>query len=132
MLADVERVELPPGLTIAGIVEVVHPDPVLRAHAAVTIGGELVPVERCRNVRPKAGALLAISAVPGNGQTALCAVLVVAIAVAAVYTGGAAAGLFAPGSTAGLLAGAAASAAIPAAGPLAVNAPSPPAAAVPA
>ena len=127
MSPDVERAEIPPGLTVAGILEVVQVDPVLRAHCHVTIGGQVVPVDMYDRVRPKAGASLTVAVMPANGQTALRAVLVIAIAVAAVYTGGAAAIAF--GGTAtfgGSLAGAAAATAIPLGGPLALNALQPP------
>lgn len=119
-----ERLEMPPGLTILGILDAVQPDPVLRAHCHVTLDGELVPREVWPRLYPKAGTELAVSVMPADGQTALRAVLLVAVAVLAV-----AAPYSLPATSAfaaGTLGGSLLAAGIPSAGYLAVNALPPP------
>jgi hypothetical protein len=129
---DVERLELPPGLSVLGILETVQADPVLRVHCHVTIGDHLIPREAWARVYPKAGAELAVSVMPANGQTALRAVLLVAVAVAAIAAPYAAVGAGASATTfgAGTFGGALLAAGMPTVGYLAVNTLSPPAGAV--
>lgn len=137
--AEPVRVELPEGGSLADILEVVQPDPVLRRFAHVYVGDEYVCPTWYARVRPKAGADVTIRIVPtgssGGGQkNALSIVLRIAVviiaAVATWYLGGSGGYLAAGGlgwSAGAASAGAAVvGAAIPLAGPLLVNAASPP------
>ena len=76
------------GLTIAEIVDLIQPDPLLRAHGVGFIGDHMIAREHWHRVRPKSGALLSIRLLPSSGRTAAMiglAVLVIAVAIAAPY-----------------------------------------------
>ena len=82
---------IPEGRSLAEIIELVQPDPVLRAHAHIYIDGWLVPRERWRVVRPRAGHLVSISIVPaggGGGKNPLRFVLSLAVVAASIGFGG--------------------------------------------
>ncbi|MBK8909043.1 MAG: hypothetical protein IPM60_14450 [Rhodospirillales bacterium] len=128
------------GGTVAEILADAGMDPVLAAHAHVWIGDgamtrEPVPVARqhWHRVRPKPGTVLTVRVVPrggggGGGKNPLRAVMMIAVAVLAVYTGGLAAGLmgFTAGTTGFAVASAAVGAVVTAVGSLIVNAIAPP------
>jgi hypothetical protein len=81
---------VPSGLSIAEIVELIQPDPVLRAHGVAFIGEHAVARDRWHRVRPKAGALLSIRLLPSGSGARIAAmigiaVLAIALAVAAPY-----------------------------------------------
>ena len=81
------REVVPAGMTVAEIVAVHIPESDLWQYLRVYIKGEIVPVERWRYLRPRAGAELAITVVPGGGGNTLRMVLMVAIVVVAVAAG---------------------------------------------
>src|SRR3546814_20902336 len=65
------RVEVPAGLTVAEILDIVQPDPMLRLHAHVWIGPHKIERHLWHRVRPNPGVELAIRVVPqgdGGGQ----------------------------------------------------------------
>ena len=80
---------LPAGLSVAEILVQVQPDPVLLQHAHVFIGPDYVPRDCWGQVRPKAGALVAIRVVPsgGDGKNPLATILTIAVIAAAVWVG---------------------------------------------
>jgi len=121
---DVVDCQLPAGLTIEEMLEAagVSPGPYLIVH----VGGREVPRERWRHVRPKAGRLVTVAALPagqGGGKTALRLVATIVVIAIAAYAGGVVAGPAAAGGL-GLGAGwgAATTAVVGIAGTLAVNA----------
>ena len=59
---------VPAGLTIAEIVEIIQPDPLLRAHGHVFLGEHLIPREYWHRVRPKHGQLISIRLLPSSGN----------------------------------------------------------------
>ena len=76
---------VPAGLTIAEIVELIQPDPLLRAHGVAFIGEHAVPRDRWHRVRPKPGALLSIRLLPsGGGGLRIGLMIVVAVAAIAL------------------------------------------------
>lgn len=91
-----ERVDLalPEGLTLAEMIELAQPDPILRAHAHVFLGEEMVAREWWGRVRPKAGQVIAVRVVPeksggggGGGKNPLRAVLTIAVMAASLAMG---------------------------------------------
>lgn len=120
----------PPGSSLADIVARAQPDPVLRRHAHVEIGGESVAPEAWARVRPKPGLQVAVRMVPmggGGGKNPLRTVLTLAIAAAAPAVGGFfATGIFAGGGVMTAV-GSALSAGVSFAAQLALNALAPPA-----
>lgn len=122
--------DLPEGGTITDILAAVaiSPSPFLRVY----VGDREVPRDRWANVRPRAGRLVTVAAIPAGGQggskSAVRIVAMIGIAVLAAYTGGLAAGgsglvegSFGYAAVAGVTA-----AAITIAGSLAINALIPP------
>ena len=95
---DGRRVDyaVPVGLTIAEIVELIQPDPLLRMHGVAFIGEYSIARDRWHVVRPKPGALLSIRLLPSSGGGArigiMIGIAILAIAVT-VLTAGAAAPL---------------------------------------
>src|SRR5512142_2443742 len=86
---------VPAGLSIAEIVELIQPDPLLRAHGVAFIGEHMIPREHWRRVRPNPGAYLSIRLLPSSGGARIAAMIGIAVlAIAAtVLTAGAAAPL---------------------------------------
>src|SRR3546814_6804020 len=75
------RVEVPAGLTVAEILDIVQPDPMLRLHAHVWIGPHKIERHLWHRVRPNPGVELAIRVVPqgdGGGTNPLRIFLMVA------------------------------------------------------
>src|SRR3546814_17176963 len=62
------RVEVPAGLTVAEILDIVPPDPMLRLHATVWLGPPKIERHLLHHGRPTPGADLALPVVaPGTG-----------------------------------------------------------------
>ncbi len=107
---DKVDIQVPEGLTIAQIFAIVQPDPILRAHAHVFIGGHYIPQEHWTRVRPKAGVNISIRAFAsprggggnGSGKNILRSVLIIAVVAAAVFLGPAVGGLVAPAGFLGM------------------------------
>jgi len=122
MQPDSVNVELPAGLSIAELLEAAGIE--MTPYLVVHVGDGEVPFEQWPNVKPKAGRVVTVSAVPrggggqGGGKTALRLVATIAVIALAAYVGSPAAGFFAAGSGWG----AATTAAIGIVGSLAVNA----------
>ena len=125
----VERFDamVPEGPTVAELLEIAQPDPVLLRHAHVYVGDSYIPPEMWSRVRPKSGAVVTARAfLPlhggGGGKSPLRTILIIAVIAAAAFVSGGSAGLlgatFAEGTTAASLLGAG----VGAAGLLAVNA----------
>ena len=72
------------GMTVAEIVGVIQPDPLLREYGVVFVGGTMVEREWWPLVRPKAGALVSVRILPRGGGTwrIVAQVVLVAAAVA--------------------------------------------------
>lgn len=134
-----ERLEIPAGLTVAEILEIVQPDPALLMNAHVYIGRAgvppsqwaYIPYKNWRLVRPNPGHTVSIRVVPedgGTGKNVLRGFLMLAVIVISIYAPYAApAGWGLVGAQGGLTAaGAAVSAGIAIAGQLAVHALVPP------
>jgi len=82
---------VPEGLTIAEIIEVIQPDPVLRAHGVVFIGETMIDREWWGRVRPKQGHVVSIRLLPaGAGGWRMAAMIAVVVIAAAAtwYLGG--------------------------------------------
>ena len=73
----------PAGLTIAEIIELIQPDPLLRAHGRVFIGEHLILRENWHRVRPAPGVQLTIRLLPSSGG-GLRIGLMIGIAVLAI------------------------------------------------
>ncbi|MEM9681624.1 MAG: host specificity factor TipJ family phage tail protein [Pseudomonadota bacterium] len=123
-------VELGEGLSIAEILDIVQPDPVLRRHVNVYVGDCYINPDYYHVVRPKNGSLVTMRVVPrgggGGGKNPIATVLLVAVVIVATifgqyYVGPLVAGA-AGSAAAGTAAGIAATAAIAVAGSLLVNA----------
>ena len=85
-------VEIPEGLTLAEILELVQPSEVLREHAHIFVGAEYIPRAFWPSVRPRSGALVSIRVVPGGGRilrTILTIGVIAATLVFAAPLGGA-------------------------------------------
>lgn len=86
------RHELPEGLTIAAIVELVLPGlaPTQLARLRIVLadgrgGGWVIPIDRWHQVKPRAGIHVLVRLVPGNDQ--LKSILLAAVSIAAVALG---------------------------------------------
>lgn len=66
--AEVTRLELPAGPTLADMLALAQPDPVLRAHAHIFIDGHLIDSRYWHRVRPKPGREITIRVVPAGGD----------------------------------------------------------------
>ena len=121
------RLEAPHGSSLTDIVELAVDDRFI-PWAHVQLGDQAIGPEHWDRVRPKDGVAVTVALVPqgggGGGKTALRIVATIAIAVAATYTGGAAAGAlgFAAGSTGAAVTGAAVAVGTTVAANLALNA----------
>ena len=82
--------QFPAGGTIAEILELAQPDPILRRHAHIFVDDWLIPPRHWNTVRPKAGRLVSIRVVAeGGGKSPLRILLTIAILVAVVaFSGG--------------------------------------------
>jgi putative tail protein len=123
---DGRRVDyaVPEGLTIAEIIELIQPDPLLRTHGVAFIGEHMISREVWHGVRPKAGALLSIRLLPSSGRTAAMIglmVLAVAIAVAVPFLAPVVGAALSVGATTALAITSAAGAVVLAGATLAVN-----------
>lgn len=124
---DSVNVELPAGMNIAELLEAAGIE--MTPYLIVHVGGGEVPFDRWEHVRPRAGRVVTVAAVPrggggqGGGKTALRLVATIAVIALAAWVG---AGIGGPISAGGLGYGAgwgaAATAAIGIVGSLAVNA----------
>ncbi|QLH37714.1 MAG: hypothetical protein HWD60_00110 [Defluviicoccus sp.] len=124
---------VPAGLSIAEIVEIIQPDPLLRAHGIALIGEAVIDRALWSRIRPKPGTRLTLRLLPSGGgglRIALTVVIAIAAIAATVLTAGAAAPLNAAWFTgAASAAGALAGAAVSVAGTLLLNTLLPPPAA---
>ena len=79
----------PAGLTIAEIIELIQPDPLLRSHGHVFIGDHLIPRDRWHRVRPAPGVQIAIRLLPsGGGALRIVAIIaVVILSIVAAFFG---------------------------------------------
>lgn len=122
--------DLEPGASIAEILARAGFHPRVLPFTQVAIGTDPVPADWWGRVRPKAGTVVYARVVPGKkGKNPLGMLLMVAVAVLSVWTGGLAAGAFAAAYGAGAAAtavGAIVSAAVSMVGRLLVNAIAPP------
>lgn len=111
------------GKSVAGILEEALPDPWLRHHAHVFIGGHHVPRESWNRITPKAGACLDVRCVPtggGGGKNPLRTILSLAIMAASPALTGALTGFLGAASARFVTAG------VGMLGKLALNAIAPP------
>lgn len=108
--------ELPAGGTLAEMVELVQPDPVLRRHLHAEIDGVPVHAAKLHLIRPKPGHLVTIRVRPtggGGGKDPLTTVLTIAVVAAAIAVSAGALGpmlgaaAFGPGTFGALALGAA-------------------------
>ena len=113
---------VPAGLTIAEIVELIQPDPLLRMHGVAFLGEQAVERQHWHRVRPKPGTYLSIRLLPAGGGGWRIAAMV-GIAIIAVVTTALTYGALAPvwGTTAAAIAGGLAGAAVTLGGTLLVN-----------
>jgi hypothetical protein len=122
--ARIERREIREGLTLAEILAEIEPDPILRAHLVVSIGGHEIRPDLLTQIRPKPGALVNAWLRPAGGDSGskiLRTVLQIAVIAAAAWIGFGAGGLI----SSKLLA-ATAAATVSVVGNLAINALVPP------
>jgi len=79
------------GKTLAEMLEIAQPDPVLRSHAHISINDIKIPKHNWHLVRPKNGTTVTIRVVAqgggGGGKNPLRTILSIAIIVAAIYLG---------------------------------------------
>lgn len=78
------------GTTIAEIMEEALPDPVLRAHCHVELGGYYIPRCNWRVIKPKAGTYLVARVIPAggsDGKNPLATILMVAVIAASIAFG---------------------------------------------
>ena len=109
--------ELPAGLTLTQILEVVQPNPMLRRHAHIFVNHDLIPVEKWAHTFPTEGQKVLIRVVPGRG--AIRAILTIAILVVGTVFGGPLGGIL---GLSGTLASAVGTALIAGGGSLLLNA----------
>ncbi|TVQ82103.1 MAG: hypothetical protein EA357_10640 [Micavibrio sp.] len=118
------------GLTLAEIAAQIQPDPVLRRFLHIFTGEDCVPREKWHLIRPKAGAMLYITAVPaggGGGKNPLRTVLSLAVLASTSFLGTAlSATAFGQASFLGISGGRLMTGALSFAGRLAMNALAPP------
>lgn len=115
---------VPDGARVAEILAAALPDPVLRAHAVVSLNGRTLPEACWGRVRPKAGAVLNIAVRPAggdDGNKVLRTILQIAVVAVATWVGGGAGGAIASKFWAAV-----AGASVAIAGNLAINALVPP------
>lgn len=93
-----KRHALSAGMSVADIVAMLQPENILRAHAHVLLGGDVVPRDKWKNIFPKAGTTLHIRIVPsgggGGGKNPLRTILSLAIMAASPAVAGGLAGFF--------------------------------------
>ena len=113
---------VPVGLTIAEIIELIQPDPLLRMHGVAFLGEQAVERAQWHRVRPKPGTYVSIRLLPAGGGGWRIAAMV-GIAIIAVVTTALTYGALAPvwGTTAAAIAGGLAGAAVTLGGTLLVN-----------
>ena len=86
LLSHHDEYAVPVGFTLQQILESVQPDPVLRRHANIFVGHQLVKREFWDRVRPKPGAMVTIKIVPmGGGKNPLNIILSIAVIGLAFY-----------------------------------------------
>ena len=95
--------ELPAGLTLDQMLEVVQPSRMLRRHAHIFLDHNLIPVEKWAHTTPIEGQSVLIRVVPGRG--ALRAILTIAILVIGTVFGGPLGGLLGLSGTLGTAVG---------------------------
>ena len=82
---------VPAGLTVAEIIEVIQPDPLLREHGVVFIGETMIARDWWGHVRPKPGHIISLRLLPGGAGgwriAAMVAIAVAAVVVSAVSFG---------------------------------------------
>lgn len=87
---------VPQGLTLAEMLRLAQPDPMLLRDAVIYVGDQEVPRELWHRVRPHAGAQVTARVVPhlrggggggGGGKNVARVVLMIAVVVAAIYLG---------------------------------------------
>lgn len=129
-----KHMDMPEGLTISQMLMVAQPDARQLRYAVVFIHGEIIPKENWPTYRPRAGALLEVRAFPiprggggDGGKNPLRIVLTIAVLVAAMWAGPAAASFlgFAESTKAFAIASALATATVSIGGMLLVNAVAP-------
>ncbi|MBL8668827.1 MAG: hypothetical protein JNM48_15325, partial [Rhodospirillales bacterium] len=113
---------VPAGLTIAEIVELIQPDPLMRTHGVAFLGEDAIERAQWHRVRPKPGTYVSIRLLPAGGGGWRIAAMV-GIAIIAVVTTALTYGALAPvwGTTAAAIAGGLAGAAVTLGGTLLVN-----------
>ena len=86
---SVERIDrlAPEGLTLAEMVALAQPDPVLAAFAHVYVGDHYVPRENWHLVRPRAGAVVTLRVVPqgGGGKKNILGIILTIAVIAASF-----------------------------------------------
>ena len=89
LLSAHEEIEVPAGLTLDRLLEVVQPDPILNLHAHIFLDGELVLREHWAHVKPLPGQKVLVKVVAGGGGGRGKSVLrvVLALAVTAATAG---------------------------------------------
>ncbi len=87
-LAATADMDVPEGRTVAEIIELLQPDPILRRHAYVFVDDWMVPRERWDRVRPRAGHIVTVRMVPtggdDDGKSPLRIVLTIAVIAATI------------------------------------------------
>lgn len=122
-----EIIEVPAGLTVAEILDLAQPDPIVRRYLRVRLQGHDLAPEYHHRIRPKAGMILEAVPLPqGGNPTLMRTILTIAIVAGAMALGGWAAGglvtagYLTAGGAAFTFASAGIGGALPLAGPLAL------------